>query len=46
MAKALNCPNCTATFDPKENVCEYCGSYIITSEAKQITYDSNEFKRK
>ncbi|TQR27177.1 hypothetical protein C7Y47_23440 [Lysinibacillus sphaericus] len=44
MVKALNCPNCAATFDPEENVCEYCGSYIITSEAKQITYDSNEFK--
>ncbi|MFE3573856.1 PH domain-containing protein [Lysinibacillus sp. NPDC059133] len=44
MVKALNCPNCAATFDPKENVCEYCGSYIITAKAKQITYDSNEFK--
>ncbi|MEQ6355898.1 PH domain-containing protein [Lysinibacillus sp. M3] len=44
MVKALNCPNCAATFDPKENVCEYCGSYIITAKAKQITFDSNEFK--
>ena len=44
MAKAINCPNCAAPFDPKNNVCEYCGSYIITSEAKQITYDSDEFK--
>ncbi|NOG29057.1 hypothetical protein [Lysinibacillus fusiformis] len=44
MVKALNCPNCAATFDPTENVCEYCGSYIITSKSKQITYDSNDFK--
>ncbi len=44
MVKALNCPNCAATFDPKESVCEYCGSYIITSEAKQITYDTDDFK--
>ncbi|MBG9479378.1 PH domain-containing protein [Lysinibacillus sphaericus] len=44
MVKALNCPNCAATFDPTKNVCEYCGSYIITSKAKQITFDSNEFK--
>ena len=44
MVKALNCPNCAAVFDPKQNNCEYCGSYIITSEAKQITYDFNEFK--
>ncbi|MGE8036841.1 PH domain-containing protein [Lysinibacillus sp. NPDC093692] len=44
MVKALNCPNCAATFDPEENVCEYCGSYIITSKSKQITYDSNDFK--
>ncbi|MFJ7407105.1 MULTISPECIES: PH domain-containing protein [unclassified Lysinibacillus] len=44
MAKALNCPNCAAALNPKENNCEYCGSYIITSEAKQVTYDLNEFK--
>ncbi|QTB26329.1 hypothetical protein [Lysinibacillus sphaericus] len=44
MVKALNCPNCAATFNPKDSVCEYCGSYIITSEAKQLTYDLNEFK--
>ncbi|MFF2794999.1 hypothetical protein [Lysinibacillus xylanilyticus] len=44
MVKALNCPNCAATFDPKDNVCEYCGSYIITPKGKQITYDSNDFK--
>lgn len=44
MVKALNCPNCAVVFDLKQNNCEYCGSYIITSEAKQITHDSNEFK--
>ncbi|MGE7794970.1 hypothetical protein [Lysinibacillus fusiformis] len=44
MVKALNCPNCAATFNPKDSICEYCGSYIITSEAKQLTYDLNEFK--
>jgi len=44
MVKALNCPNCAATFNPKDPICEYCGSYIITSEAKQLTYDLNEFK--
>ncbi|MBG9692717.1 hypothetical protein V4V34_07095 [Lysinibacillus sphaericus] len=44
MVKALNCPNCAATFNPEDSICEYCGSYIITSEAKQLTYDLNEFK--
>ncbi len=44
MVKALNCPNCAATFNPKDSTCEYCGSYIITSEAKQLTYDLSEFK--
>ncbi|EON72974.1 hypothetical protein [Lysinibacillus sphaericus] len=43
MVKALNCPNCAAAFNPKENICEYCGSYIITSQAKQITYDLDVF---
>lgn len=42
--KALNCPNCAAVFNPSNKSCEYCGSYIITSEAKQLTYDLNEFK--
>jgi len=44
MVKALNCPNCAATFNPQDSICEYCGSYIITSEAKQVTYNLNEFK--
>lgn len=44
MVKALNCPNCAAVFNPSDKSCEYCGSYIITSEAKQLTYDLNEFK--
>ena len=44
MVKALNCPNCAATFNPMENVCEYCGSYIITSTAKQMTYELDDFK--
>jgi len=44
MVKALNCPNCAAVFDPKQNNCEYCDSYIITSDAKQITYDLKDFK--
>lgn len=44
MVKALNCPNCAAVFNPIDKSCEYCGSYIITSEAKQLTYDLNEFK--
>lgn len=44
MAKALNCPNCAAALNPHENNCEYCGSYIITSNAKQVTYDLKEFK--
>ena len=26
MVKALNCPNCAAALNPKENNCEYCGS--------------------
>ncbi|MEY9972127.1 hypothetical protein ABH966_002501 [Lysinibacillus sp. RC46] len=42
MAKSLNCPNCAAAFDPKDNSCAYCGSYIITSKAKQITYNLDE----
>lgn len=44
MVKALNCPNCAATFNPMENICEYCGSYIITSTEKQTTFDLDVFK--
>ncbi|QDQ01958.1 hypothetical protein FOH38_16485 [Lysinibacillus fusiformis] len=44
MAKTLNCPNCATVFNPKENSCVYCGSCIVTSEAKQITYQLDEFK--
>ncbi|WCH46363.1 hypothetical protein [Lysinibacillus sp. OF-1] len=44
MVKALNCPNCAATFNPQDSMCEYCGSYIITSETKQTNYSLNEFK--
>jgi len=43
MAKSLNCPNCAAALDPKETSCAYCGSFIITSKAKQITYNMDEF---
>lgn len=44
MLKALNCPNCAAVFNPKDSTCGYCGSYIITSEAKQVKYNLNEIK--
>lgn len=44
MVKALICPNCAAVFNLKHNNCEYCGNYIITLEAKQITYDLKDFK--
>lgn len=44
MVKALNCPNCAAVFNPSDKSCEYCGSYIITTDTKQFTYDLNEFK--
>jgi len=44
MVKALNCPNCAAVFNPGDKSCEYCGSYIITTNSKQFTYDLNEFK--
>nr|WP_054549311.1 hypothetical protein [Lysinibacillus sphaericus] len=44
MVKALNCPNCAAVFNPSDKSCEYCGSYIITTDSKQFTYDLNEFK--
>lgn len=44
MVKALNCPNCAAGFNPSNKSCEYCGSYIITTDSKQFTYDLNEFK--
>lgn len=43
MMKALNCPNCAAPFNPKQSNCEYCGSYIITSEEKQLTYNADLF---
>ncbi|MFJ5788518.1 hypothetical protein ACIP9G_00380 [Lysinibacillus sp. NPDC093197] len=26
--KALNCPNCAAALNPKENHCEYCGTSL------------------
>lgn len=44
MVKALNCPNCAAVFNPSNKSCEYCGSYIITTDSKQFKYDLNEFK--
>lgn|GEM_PF-3108246 len=28
MVKALNCPNCAAALNPKENHCEYCGTSL------------------
>ena len=44
MVKALNCPNCAAVFNLSDKSCEYCRSYIITTDSKQFTYDLNEFK--
>lgn len=44
MVKALNCPNCAAVFNPSDKSCEYCGSFIITNDSKQFTYNLNEFK--
>ncbi|ACA40093.1 hypothetical protein Bsph_2542 [Lysinibacillus sphaericus C3-41] len=46
MVKALNCQNCAATFNPQDSIYAYYGSYIIMSEAKQITLNEmghNEF---
>lgn len=44
MAKSSNCPNCASAFNPKDNSCAYCGSYIITSTSKQVTYHLDEHK--
>ncbi|MED3876231.1 hypothetical protein [Lysinibacillus capsici] len=44
MVKALNCPNCAAVFNPSDKSCGYCGSFIITNDSKQFTYNLNEFK--
>ena len=37
--EATNCPNCSASFDPRQRQCEYCGSYIILTNKKTETYE-------
>ncbi|WIL37465.1 zinc ribbon domain-containing protein [Kurthia sp. YJT4] len=45
MIKALNCPNCSAVYNPKTENCAYCGSYIIVTNKKSGTYQiKNEEK--
>ena len=34
--KDFKCPNCGAAYDPSKYKCEYCGSFVIMSEAKQF----------
>ena len=34
--KTLNCPNCGASYDPKQYRCDYCGSYVIMSNENYV----------
>lgn len=45
MIKALNCPNCSAVYDPKAEKCAYCGSYIIVTNKKSDTYQIKNEKK-
>ncbi|MCL1904320.1 MAG: hypothetical protein FWF94_07875 [Oscillospiraceae bacterium] len=35
---SLNCPNCGANYDPANQNCAYCGSYIIISNKEEENY--------
>ncbi|MDO4492817.1 MAG: SHOCT domain-containing protein [Clostridia bacterium] len=41
--RAMKCPNCGASFDPKTRRCEYCGSYIIVSDDKYADLGKFDF---
>ena len=43
MLKTLHCPNCGAAYNPAHLCCEYCGSYIINSDADETDYQKEEF---
>lgn len=39
--KSLTCPNCAAAYDPASYKCDYCGSFIVSSDQKQLTVPQN-----
>ncbi|MCH5172408.1 MAG: SHOCT domain-containing protein [Erysipelotrichales bacterium] len=41
--KSVNCPNCGAHVNPSTMQCEYCGSYIITSNEKYVDFSQLNF---
>ena len=43
MLKTLHCPNCGAAYNPAHLCCEYCGSYIIDSDADETDYQKEAF---
>ena len=47
--KSLNCPNCWGIFDPSNNCCDHCGSYLIyvdENEKYPKDFEKSMFKEK
>lgn len=48
MLQSLNCPNCNASYNPLQEKCEYCGSYIINVDVNNrepIDYNADYFSQ-
>ena len=43
MLKTLNCPNCSAPYNPANLTCPFCGSYILNSDADEADYQKETF---
>ena len=43
MLKSLNCPNCSAPYNPANLTCPFCGSYILNSDADEADYQKETF---
>ncbi|MBQ7502407.1 SHOCT domain-containing protein [bacterium] len=41
MLKSLTCPNCSAAYDPASYKCDYCGSFIVSTDQKQFNVPQN-----
>ena len=45
MLKSLNCPNCSAPYNPANLTCPFSGSYILNSDADEADYQKETFVR-
>ena len=43
MLKSLNCPSCSAPYNPANLTCPFCGSYILNSEEQETDYQKETF---